>query len=222
MNMLEDDEYIMLNYGCRELEKFLVGREDWHYAGKARSIIRRYKQIIDKEERERAEKQAREEQEKRDAYWAEHSSEKAALEAELQEIESRITVLNEEIEYNTKVIEPKIAELVKKRKNELPEEKEFLKQKKLVLELEALRTRNNMNLFKMKENKELATRLDTVEYPKLSSLRESSKKAREDYLKSIDKEIDALKNENIKERKREIKNLEARKNEIINELTKNR
>ena len=73
------------------------------------------------------------------AYWAEHTAEKAALEAELESVNNKLTDLQAQIDAVSKEVSPQIAALNKKRTEKIPEEIEVAKQRELIHELEKAR-----------------------------------------------------------------------------------
>ena len=153
------------------------------------------------------------------AYWAEHVSEKAALDAEQETVNSRLTTLQAQIDAITKEVSPQIAALEKKKSEIIPEVIEVDKQKDLIRELQ--RTRANLGIFKGKEKKAITERLGTIEYPKLDELRKKCEVAKKEYQQSVDAEL-AILNARGKELRDEAAQLKKRSDEITKELTKDR
>ena len=95
------------------------------------------------------------------AYWAEHTAEKAALEAELESVNNKLTDLQAQIDAVSKEVSPQVAALNKKRTEKIPEELEVAKQRELIHELENARAGIN-GLFKSKERDTITHRLNTL------------------------------------------------------------
>lgn len=161
--------------------------------------------------------EAREKEKRIAAYWAEHASEKATLESELETVNNRLSILQAQIDAILKEVSPQIAALDKKKKEKIPEEIAVDKQKDLIRELE--RTRANLGIFKGKEKKAITERLGTVEHPKLDELKKKYEVAKKEHQSSIDAEL-AMLNAEGKELKEEAAKLKTRQTEINRELTK--
>lgn len=179
-----------------------------------RNLIRQYenkvKEIKAAKERkiaaEKAEKErkAKEEAKKRfDAYWAEHSDEKAALEAEKKDLTSQITTLNASSNDQVAALNKEIAAIPGK--SEIDNIEERIKQ--LTEEKSAL------GIFKGKEKKALQEQIDQAY---------AEKKNIQDRMDAAKKEIEA-KIANVKaEIQKKVTPLQNRVNTISNELTKAR
>ena len=152
------------------------------------------------------------------AYWAEHTAEKAALEAELESVNNKLTDLQAQIDAVSKEVSPQVAALNKKRTEKIPEELEVAKQRELIHELENARAGIN-GLFKSKERNTITHRLNTIERPKLDRLCRECETAKQKYKLCIDAEIAAL---NRPELRYEKENLKKRQAEIKRELTRDR
>ena len=152
------------------------------------------------------------------AYWAEHAAEKAALEAELESVNNKLTDLQAQIDAVSKEVSPQVAALNKKRTEKIPEELEVAKQRELIHELENARAGIN-GLFKSKERDTITHRLNTIERPKLDRLCRECETAKQKYKLCIDAEIAAL---NRPELRYEKENLQKRQAEIKRELTRDR
>ncbi len=148
------------------------------------------------------------------AYWAEHAAEKAALEAELESVNSRLTDLQAQID----AVSPQIALLNKKRTEKIPEEREVAKQRELIHELEKARA-DLGGLFKSKERDAITDRLNTIERPKLDRLSQECEIAKQKNKSCIDAEIAALNRPDLRHEK---ENLKKRQAEIKRELTRDR
>ena len=153
------------------------------------------------------------------AYWAEHVSEKSALESEQEAVNNRLIALQEQIDAISKEIAPQVAALNKKKSEKISEEIEVDKQKDLIRELE--RTRANLGIFKGKEKKAITERLGTTEYPKLDELKKKYEVAKKEHQQSVDAELATL-NARGTDLRVESAQLKKRKEEIIKELTKDR
>lgn len=153
------------------------------------------------------------------AYWTEHAAEKAALDSEISSINSRLTDLESQLAAIADEVDPQIEALVEKKTVKIPEEIEYDKQNELVQELET--TRSKLGLFKGKEKKAIAERLNTIEKPKLEELKKLYDVAKYEYLEAIDEEIEELeaRGDDLRD---EVEKLENRLEEINEELTKNR
>ena len=152
------------------------------------------------------------------AYWAEHTAEKAALEAELESVNNKLTDLQAQIDAVSKEVSPQIAALNKKRTEKIPEEIEVAKQRALIHELEKARA-DLGGLFKSKERDAITERLNTIERPKLDRLSQECEIAKQKNKSCIDAEIAAL---NRPELRYEKENLKKRQAEIKRELARDR
>lgn len=153
------------------------------------------------------------------AYWAEHATEKIALDAELESLNHRLSDLQMQVNAISQEVSPQITALTQKRSEKIPEEIEVDKQKDLIRELE--RTRSNLGLFKGKEKKAITERLNGVERPKLEKIKEICATAKKEHLASVDAEIAVLSAKG-KELRDEVTNLKKRSSKITAELTKDR
>lgn len=176
-------------------------------------------QIVTKKSTIQRDYETKEKEKRIEAYWAEHVSEKAALESEQETVNNRLTTLQEQIDAISKEIAPQVAELNKKKSEKISEEIEVDKQRDLIRELE--RTRINLGIFKGKEKKAITERLDTIEYPKLNELKKKYEVALKEHKRSVAAELATL-DARGKELRDEAAQLKKRKEEIIEELTKDR
>ena len=161
----------------------------------------------------------RKKEKRKQEYWAEHVSEKAALDAEQEAANNRLTSLQEQFETISKEVDLQIGSLIKKKSEKIPEEIEVNKQKELVRELEE--KIRNLSFFKWKERKSITEHLHTVEYPKLDELNRKCTEARKEYMVKINEEIAACRARRD-ELQNEVDSLEKRIEEIEEELTKDR
>lgn len=152
------------------------------------------------------------------AYWAEHEAEKAALEAELEAVNNKLTDLQAQMDAISKEVSPRVAALNKKRTEKIPEELEVAKQRELIHELEKARA-DLGGLFKSKERDAITDRLNTIERPKLDRLSQECEIAKQKNKSCIDAEIAALDRPDLRYEK---ENLKKRRAEIKRELTRDR
>ena len=152
------------------------------------------------------------------AYWAEHAAEKAALEAELESVNNKLTDLQAQMDAISKEVSPRVAALNKKRTEKIPEELEVAKQRELIHELEKARA-DLGGLFKSKERDAITDRLNTIERPKLDRLSQECEIAKQKNKSCIDAEIAALDRPDLRYEK---ENLKKRQAEIKRELTRDR
>lgn len=159
------------------------------------------KEAAEKAERERV---AKEEAQKRyDAYWADHTEEKAALEAERNELNSQISVLTTSQNDQVAALNKEIADIPGKAEiNNLKERIKTLSDK-----------RSTLGLFKGKEKKAIQEQIDQAY---------AEKKCVEDRMDAAKKEIESKIASVKADFQKKISPLQNRVNTISNELTKAR
>ena len=156
----------------------------------------------------------RKRKERIDEYWAEHAEEKTALLNELNVIEEKLNPLTKQL----KVYEEKISELDAARKETLPATIEYEKQRDMIRELE--KKRAACGLFQGKMKKELDERLST-ERLKLDELNEKRMADEKEHMAQVNQERAKIWDQ-INPLESEIAGLNNRKNEINDELTRDR
>lgn len=166
--------------------------------------------IREAKQKEQTDKKMRIEQ-----YWAEHSEEKARLEAEMADCRAQINNISKEIE---DVKRNKIAALKEKRELPVSAEKE---KEKVMNDISAVRIEmNNLGLFKRKEKKALQHKINELNSI-ISEINDRIEQERADQNKAIDAEI-AQVEESLKPQKEKIEELQKRIAEINNEFTMDR
>lgn len=159
------------------------------------------KEAAEKAERERI---AKEEAQKRfDAYWADHTEEKAALEAERNELNSQISVLIASQNDQIAALNKEIADIPGK--VEIDNLKERIKT--------LTEKRSTLGLFKGKEKKAIQEQIDQAY---------AEKKRVEDRMDAAKKEIESKIASVKADFQKKISPLQNRVNTISNELTKAR
>lgn len=164
------------------------------------------------------EQEAKEKAEKRDAYWNEHATEKAELEAEKASLEARSEAIKAQVDEINKQRTSEVNELRKIRDTKVPEEIECDKQRDLIRELE--NQRNKCGIFKGKEKKEIQERIDQ-ENIRLEEMRKNAQAAADKHKADINAQISVIlqTGQDVID---EFNKLKARIQEIVMELTKDR
>lgn len=172
------------------------------------------KKITDAEKR--IEKAKEEEKRKRiAAYWEAHAEEKAKLDAEHKQLQDRIRALNAPIQK----ADNDVKKLEQSKKDRLPAENDCEKQRQLIRSLEE--ERSKCGIFKGKQKKALTERLDLVEKPRLAELEKTAEAKKKERNSAADVRIAEVLKE-AEPHRREQQKLIKRKNEIEQELTRDR
>lgn len=174
--------------------------------------IKKYQNII-------RECEKKEKQESIAKYWKEHTEEKKKLDNEMAKLNNKKSELESQISAIENKNAPKINELTKERDKKLTIEIEVDKQNNIIRDLE--NQRSKCGIFKGKEKKAITERIDTVERPKLDSLKQQAVKEKKEHIEKINQQITVIQGEG-KELREEVAKLNNRINEITTELTKER
>lgn len=177
------------------------------YSEYRRSQAQRMQQAAEKAKRERHE-----------AYWREHSQEKAELLSEQSKISEKISELRAQINEIDSQNSDRVEELRKEASKKTPGEIKADTQHELILEL--TKQKAKCGIFKRKEKQLIQTRIDE-EYPKFEALKKQAVIERTAYKEKIDSEIAAIRVES-KAQRDEIASLQKRYEEISLELKKDR
>lgn len=187
-----------------------------------RKILNRRSTVADAirefEDEERRQKEI-ERKQKIEAYWEAHAEEKAALEQEKQTLTEKINELKAQIKAIEQKNTPKIVELEDSKKAVLPAEQAVKDQLQLISNLRT--EQSNLGIFKGKQKKAIEARLQDVELPKATELKNTAAQARKDHDAAIKKQIDAL-NDEPNELRMEQSDCKKRIAQIDDELTKER
>lgn len=167
---------------------------------------------------EQREKEIREQKERNEAYWVEHATEKAELEAEEEELKTQLSSMKVEYDEIMEKRELRIDELRKLKNQKIPEELECDKRRELIGDLE--RQKNACGIFKGKKKKEIQTRIDS-EAAKLSAMRKAAQDAKEKYRAEINEQINEIQHSG-QDMINEYEKIQTRVNKILMELSKDR
>lgn len=203
INLFEDDEYFMLNYGYETIRKFMVGRDEWRHADAAKRLLAKYDKIIEQHRCEEEERKAKEAKARFDEYWAAHAEEKETLQAEQDGLKSEINNLNTKLNDQVAALNKEIAAIpggaeianIDVRINKLTSDK------------------NALGFFKGKEKKAIQEQINQLV---------SEKTAIQSRMAAAKKELEAKIAAAKAEVQKKIAPLQSRVNTISNELTKAR
>ena len=202
---------VMKDYLDCDGAHFLHALEVAPKIGDGRAYMVEYMKELNSVAKQAAERKRKE---KIDEYWAAHAEEKAALLDELNVIEEKLNPLTKQL----KVYEEKINELDAARKETLPATIEYEKQRDMIRELE--KKRISCGIFQGKMKKELDERL-SKERPKLDELNEKRMADEKEHMAQVNQKRAEIRDQ-INPLESEIAGLNNRKNEINDELTRDR
>jgi len=155
--LMADDEYVMINYGCKVLREFVGNRKEWTHYANAMAIINKYEKIIADKKREEEEAARRAQEERNQKYWEEHADERAKLESRKAELEAQLQPLNNEISD----LEVQLKNVQKKAEAPVPAKAEL---EDIQKQKDSLSTQKSaLGFFKGKEKKALQTQIDALE-----------------------------------------------------------
>lgn len=149
-----------------------------------------------------------------DKYWSEHAAEKQQYEARLLVIDSEIKELrNQDVPYQAR-----ITEIKKDLSVRVTAETQFLELQRQ--QRDFADQKSKLGLFALKQKKELQTKIDSLQLQieKLEATAKEQRKAIED---SVAKRVAAVEEER-KPIANQLYSLETEKNQIVNELTRDR
>lgn len=202
---------VMKDYLDCDGAHFLHALEVAPKIGDGRAYMVEYMKELNSVAKQAAERKRKE---KIDEYWAAHAEEKAALLDELNVIEEKLNPLTKQL----KVYEEKINELDAARKETLPATIEYEKQRDMIRELE--KKRISCGIFQGKMKKEFDERL-SKERPKLDELNEKRMADEKEHMAQVNQKRAEIRDQ-INPLESEIAGLNNRKNEINDELTRDR
>lgn len=201
------------------IKRYVTDKEfNLGYKQTLQQSIEKYKSILNIFQKMQESKERKQQQERIKKYWEEHKEEKQALENELNNLTEKLNDLQSRVDAINDKNAPQIAELEAKKTQQIPEEVELDKQRKLIQDLD--NQRYSLGIFHGRQKKELTARLEK-ERSKLDSMLKTVEETKKIYIDQINNQLLSIKDEGS-ELRAEIARLSQRQSQIRVELTKNR